>query len=564
MRAASLALFSALTMATADALAADLAAGSRIDSVIVFPSGAEVTRIAKLRLEAGEHTLLFTDLPAQAVPGSIRVEGKATGRLEIGAVDTRRMLVPRADPVQLASERRAIEQEIEKLRDERALVEAEAKAASTQLLLVQKLAELPGVPSVPPGGGATQLPDWPALYAMIGQRSGDAQKAILAARVRMRDIDRRVEDLEKKLAALAPAQDERTEVKVAVAAGAALEAELTIRYQVTNASWLPYYDARLATGARNVAPKLSLVRRASIQQRTGEDWKDVALQLSTTRPGAGTAAPELFPLTVDYEPETPPTAPPRPMAAPQSRSFGAARQAAEAVDTTAPMAAAPPPMVAAEERKAAVETAPFQAIFSVPGKLTVMGTGEQKRVQIDEADIEPVLVVRTVPRVDPKAYLYAKVTMPRTTAFLPGQISLFRDGTFVGNGRLPLLAPGEEHELGFGADDNVRVRHAIVEEKRSEQGIISQSKADARSFRITARNLHQRAIGIVIMDQMPVSQHQDIKVELTGRQPPTRRDIDDKRGVMAWELKLEPDQEGVVEFGWRVQWPAAKRVQYGR
>lgn len=565
MRVAGFTFVATLVFATADALAADVLPSSRIDSVIVFPSGAEVTRLAKLKITAGEHTLLFTDLPAQAVPGSIRVEGKATGRLEIGAVDTRRMLVPRSDPLRLASERRAIEQEIEKLKDERGLVEADAAAASTQLQLVQKLAELPGFPVPPSPQGHPPQPDWSALYTMIGQRSAEAHKAVLSARVRMRDIDRRIEDHEKKLAALAPAQDERTEVKVAVAAGEPLDAELTIRYQVGNASWLPYYDARLATGARNAPPRLSFVRRAAIQQRTGEDWTDVALQLSTARPGAGTAAPDLFPLTVDFEPDMPM---PRPMAAPppQSRSLGGSREATDSAmpGVMAESAPAQPAMVAAEERKVAIEAAPFQAVYTVPGKLTVMGTGEQKRVQIDEAAVEPTLIVRTVPRVDPKGYLYAKVAMPKTSAFLPGQVSLFRDGTFVGNGRLPLLAPGEEHELGFGADDNVRVRHAIVEEKRSEQGLISQTKADVRSFRITARNLHQRPISVVIMDRMPVSQHQDIKVELTGRQPPTRRDIDDKRGVIAWELRLEPDQEGVVEFGWRVQWPGAKRLQYGR
>ena len=554
-------LVTALTLATAETMAADIPSQSKIDSVVVFPAGAEIVRSSRLRIAAGEHALLFADLPAQAVPGSIRVEGKASGRLEIGAVDTRRMLVPRADPVQLASERRAIEAEIEKARDERAGIEAEVKAAESQLALIQKLTELPQHPA--PGGpqGAAGQPDWGQIFTLIGQRSVEAQRAQLAAQVRLRDIDRRIEDLNKRLAALAPAQDERTEVKVAVAAAEAVDAELTIRYQVANASWLAYYDARLATGARNVAPRLTLVRRASIQQRTGEDWKDVALSLSTTRPGSGSAAPELVAMTVDYEPEAPPAPPPRP------RSMSRQMEMSGDVDRLgAPAAAAPaaPAMVAVEERKAQIENAPFQAVYSVPGKLTVMGTGEQKRVQIDEAGIEPVLVVRTVPRIDPKAYLYAKVTMPRTTAFLPGQVSLFRDGTFVGSGRLPLLAPGEEHELGFGADDSVRVRHAVVEEKRSEQGIISSSKADTRSFRISARNLHQRAIGVVVIDQMPVSQHADIKVELTGKLAPTRRDLDDRRGVMAWELKLEPDQEGVVEFGWRVQWPAAKRIQYGR
>jgi hypothetical protein len=60
-----------------------------------------------------------------------------------------------------------------------------------------------------------------------------------------------------------------------------------------------------------------------------------------------------------------------------------------------------------------------------------------------------------------------------------------------------------------------------------------------------------------------VSQNADIKVELLGKTAPTKRDLDDKRGVLAWELKLEPDEEKIIEFGYRVTWPAAKRVVYG-
>jgi uncharacterized protein (TIGR02231 family) len=110
----------------------------------------------------------------------------------------------------------------------------------------------------------------------------------------------------------------------------------------------------------------------------------------------------------------------------------------------------------------------------------------------------------------------------------------------------------------------VRVRHAIAEEKRAESGIITSSKTDTRNYRITLKNLHERAIPITVIDQIPVSQNADIKVELLGKLAPTKRDIDDKRGVLAWEMELKPDEEKVVEFGYRVTWPGAKKVIYGQ
>jgi uncharacterized protein (TIGR02231 family) len=448
-------------------------------------------------------------------------------------------------------------------------LQAAIQAAEAQKALIGNLAQLPTHPA-PANGPAPVQPDWTQIFGIIGQRLAEAQKAVIETQIKMREVDRQIKDLDGKLASLAPAQDERTEVKIFVNAGAALEVEIAIRYQVGAASWLPFYDARLATGTKAETPKLQLLRRASIQQRSGESWDDVVLALSTTRPGAGTAAPELQPVTVDYEPD--PQRPLPPVASgPMPRSI--AQESAEldrvagAEDarraTRAKSAPAPAP-VQAEEVRAAVETQAFQAIYTIAGRVTVPATGEAKRVQIDEAQLEPALTVRTVPKREQKAFLYAKVAMARGTPVLPGQVSLFRDGTFVGNGRLPLLAPGEEHELGFGVDDSVRVRHTIAEEKRAETGIITSSKTDTRSYRIAVKNLHARAIPVTVIDQIPVSQNGDIKIELLGKTAPTKRDLDDKRGVLAWEMSLQPDEEKVVEFGYRATWPGAKRIIYGQ
>jgi uncharacterized protein (TIGR02231 family) len=552
---------SLLLASTASIMAAEISATSRIDAVTVYPVGAEVTRIGRVTMERGEHAILFTDLPAQAVSSSIRVEGRATGTLEIGSVDTRRISVPRTDAAIAATERKQIEDAIERLKDEKAVLQAGVEAAQAQKRLITNLAQLPTQPPAP--NRAASQPDWSQLFALIGQRSAEAQKTILEAQIRMRETDRQIADLTGKLTTLAPAQEERTEIKVFVNAGVPLDAELTIRYQVPAASWTPFYDARLSTGTRDEPAKLQLVRRASIQRRTGESWDDVQLALSTARPGANSAAPVLRPITVDYMPDARPlpraepsgglgyaTTPPNELNLneDQRRSVDKSKQAAE---------------VSAGDVRARIEMQVFQAVYAIAGRVAVPSTGEMKRVQIDDLALDPTLTVRTVPKADQKAYLYAKLTTARGTPLLTGAVALFRDGTFVGNGRLPLLAPGEEHELGFGVDDMVRVRHAIIEDKRGETGLISTSKTDVRNYRITVKNLHQRPIQLSVLDQIPVAQNDAIKIELQGRTAPTRRDVEDKRGVLAWDMTLTPDEEKAVEFGYRVSWPGTKRVIYG-
>ena len=544
--------------------AADVAAPSRIDSVTVFLQGAEVTRVAKVQLEKGEHTVVFNDIPASAVAGSIRVEGTATGKLDIGSVDTARKFLARADSQAADGERKRLEDERDALHDAKTVVEAQAHAAETQKQLITNLALLPTRPA-PTGGIGAPVEDWPRVLAMIAQGTTDASKLALDAQLKIRDLDR------NKLSLLAPPKMDSTEVRVYVAAASPLEADFVVRYQVPSANWVPLYDARLQTGSKTAAAKLDLARRAAITQRSGENWDGVTLQLSTARPSEGSSAPDIGTQTVDFEPELKPMAAPAP--APVAKALRRPANIAEDMDSAvaesdALGAGAPMATVAAEpqtiaETQAALTTAPFEATFAVPGKVSVTGNGDPKRVVLVTDTLEPELSSRTVPKVDTNAYLYAKLKGAKGTPLLPGRVYLFRDGTFAGTSNLPLLQPGADHDLGFGVDDQLKVRYAVLEEKRGESGLISTSHTDSRNFRVTLKNLHERPIQVRVLDRVPVSQNQEIKVEYTGRTTPTKTDFEEKRGVLNFEAKLEPDEEKVLEYGYKISWPAAKSIIYG-
>lgn len=548
-----------------NALAAEVPATSAVDDVTVFLSGAEVTRIAKVHIDKGEHTIVIGDVPASAVPGSVRVEGKATGKLDIGSVDTAKKLLQRAESEAADKQRKVLEDTIQSLKDQKTTVEAQAQAAKTQKKLIANLAQLPTRPSSQPAPAATPLDDWPKVLALITQATGDASKLSLDAEQKIREINRQISDAQKQLGALAPARTEQTEVRVHVVAQTPLEADLSIRYQVPDAHWAPLYDARLQTGSKTEPPKLSLDRRAAVTQRSGENWDGVALKLSTSRPTDSSSAPEIDTQIVDFEREPEPVAAAAPPAAEPAQRLMAKHSVniAEGADNDASAGEAPEGAVIAET-VAQLQNAPFEATFEVPGRSSIAGTGEAKRVLLASEAIEPALSCRVVPKLDTSAYLYAKIKLAKGTPLLPGTVYLFRDGTFVGTGDLPLLGPGENHDLGFGIDDQVKVKHAVLEEKRGESGLISTSHVDSRNFRVNVKNMHERAIDVTILDRVPVAQNDDIKVELTGRVSPTTQNVDDKRGVIAFQARLEPDEEKILEYGYRVSWPAAKSIVYGR
>jgi uncharacterized protein (TIGR02231 family) len=388
-----------------------------------------------------------------------------------------------------------------------------------------------------------------------------ADGAAREARLRQREIDRELARLEAERNANPP---RKMEVRIDVGAEAATSATLRVSYAVRGARWSPLYDARLDSGARDRKPSLELVRRAEIVQNTGEDWQDVQLAVSTVRTAKGGNAPDLRPLIVRYPAPRPPE-PPMPAAPPSAalRSLPLPQEkAADALSTRGPeMKLAR--SVAAEEREAVVETGGFQAMFRLPGRVSVAADEGAKSFRISAATIAPDLLVRAAPALDATGFLEAGFKHGEEAPLLPGRVAIYRDGIFVGRGQMPLTAEEQPVRLGFGADDKIKIERTIVSQSEGSAGLIATSKTDQRDYKITVRNGHDAAIHVAIEDQLPVSEIEDVKVELLpGSTAPTERDVRNRRGVVAWNFDLGAGEARDIKFGWRVRWPSDKLVIY--
>jgi uncharacterized protein (TIGR02231 family) len=115
--------------------------------------------------------------------------------------------------------------------------------------------------------------------------------------------------------------------------------------------------------------------------------------------------------------------------------------------------------------------------------------------------------------------------------------------------------------LGFGADDKVKIERSVVKRNEGSAGLIVTSKTDERSFKISVRNGHDFPIRVAVQDQLPVSENEDIQVEmLPSTTPPTTTNVRDKRGVLEWAFEAKPSEVKDISFAWRVRWPKDKGV----
>jgi uncharacterized protein (TIGR02231 family) len=538
---ASLVVFTAL--AAMQAKAADVEATSAVDAVTVYPDGASVTRAITVDLPSGDNTLVLKDFPLTLDTSSLRVEGEAGTKLTIGAIDTR---PPRAAPPVNLPE---LDKRIEALKDERANLQGAIAAATARRKFAERFAETSPA-GIGEKGEARPIADWRAAFAAVAEEVAAADSAIRDAERKQRDIDREVARLESDRAIKPPS---KLEVRIDLAAAAATQATLRVTYAVRAARWTPLYDARFDTGAKDRKPSLELVRRAEITQTTGEDWSNVVLSVSTVRSARGGKAPELNSLIVQY--------PPSPRQAPASAPVDNVMPPAQSRAMSKALEQ-PAEREKADEQQAAAEVGGFQVVFRIPGRVSVGASEGAKSLRVAMATIAPDLAVRSVPVVDSTAFLEASFAQSEDAPLLPGRIAIYRDGVFVGRGQMTGASKNETVRLGFGADDKVKIERAVVKRNEGSAGLIlTMSKTDERSFKTVIRNGHDFPIRIAIEDQLPVSENEDIQVEmLPSTTPPTATNMRDKRGVLEWAFEAKPGEARDIAFAWRIRWPKDKGV----
>jgi uncharacterized protein (TIGR02231 family) len=216
----------------------------------------------------------------------------------------------------------------------------------------------------------------------------------------------------------------------------------------------------------------------------------------------------------------------------------------------------------ADEQQATADVSGFQVVFKIPGRVSLGASEGAKSLRVSSATIAPDLAVRAVPVKDPTAFLEASFKQAEDAPLLPGRVSIYRDGVFVGRGQMAAASKDETVRLGFGADDKIKIERTVLKRNEGSAGlIVTTSKTDERAFKTAVRNGHDFPIKIAIEDQLPVSENEEIQVEmLSSTTPPTASNLRDRRGVLEWTFEAKAGEVRDINFAWRIRWPKDKGV----
>ncbi|MFF3394363.1 DUF4139 domain-containing protein [Streptomyces sp. NPDC002669] len=264
--------------------------GSTLDSVVVYAQGALCRRLARGGVPS-DGRVRVTGLPRSLDPGSLRARVlgapgvRVTGaRVEVGA-----------EPV-AADAPDGLRHEVERLSD------ACAAARGRRDRQLGLIAEVGALRPVPPARKredphrSTPVDAWLELADFVDERLTGLHRRLVELEEELRDVEHELDVAADRLARAstdAPSAHVETTVCAALtldgAGDAGTELELELEYGVPGAVWVPAYRLTHRQGEGDGR----LVLRASVAQRTGEDWTGVRVALATADLRRRTDLPEL-------------------------------------------------------------------------------------------------------------------------------------------------------------------------------------------------------------------------------------------------------------------------------
>ncbi len=557
LRALPLALILALPSL---AHAGTIEANSHVTEATIFTDRALVTRTTKAHVPAGAQTIQISDLPAGINESTLRIQGKASAAVKLGTVEVKHVFLREAAN---AAEREKTAQ-IEAKNAEKALLQAEITALQAKQTFIARLVEAGAIKQDPNNQSKLDFsPEkWQQASTFIQTGMAETGKELASKNIAMAKIDADIARLQLDLAQIRTQQNkERRDARVNIEASSETDLDLTLTYQTSGAYWRPVYDARLDTSAN----QLDLEQYGSVTQTTGEDWSNVSLTLSTAQPASGSEMPSLREWWVRlFQPYA------RSKSAGTGSSFSVssapqalvANEMKDSVGMAAPVPEAAP--VQAEQLEAAAATTEYSAEFKVPGRVDLKSTRDRTKLYLAAVKMKADLFAQTTPRLGAQAYLFAKAKNNEAFPLIPGEVAKYRDGSFIGNARLPMVRPDEETNFSFGIDDRIKVDYRQLKEKQENRTLIVVGDMTIERLNQTKiQNLHTTPITITVLEQYPVSSDSDVKVTLlTDQTTPGFTDPEEKRqGVIAWTAPYNPKEEKTFTLSFRVKYPKDRQLQ---
>lgn len=290
------------------------------------------------------------------------------------------------------------------------------------------------------------------------------------------------------------------------------ETTIEVEYLVPNACWRPHHRATLEDDA------LRFECDGAVWQNTGEDWEDVQLRFSTQRPSLGAEPPTLTTDRLQVQRKSEVLEVSARERTIETTGLGRASQVA-------------PELPGIDDGGEALE-------LRAPHRASIPSDGRAHRVGLFELESPAEAWLWCAPELTASVLLKTAQRNASRHAILAGPVDLVKNGGLVGRTKVLYIAPDERFELGWGPDPMLRV-HRELEERKPEKSLLRNWIGVDKTVDVKLSNLGPETKHIELVERVPVSEIEKVKIEVDAEETHEGR-LPDDDGFVRWLVELAP------------------------
>ena len=332
------------------------------------------------------------------------------------------------------------------------------------------------------------------------------------------------------------------QIVLTVEAPQATSAFIEINYLTYSAGWFATYDIK----ATDIGQPVRLTYKANVWQNSGIEWDNIQLTCSTGNPLIGNDPPQLTTWYLNYYEYVYQTySNAGAAAAIQTDEVAMDRSYLEDLDKATTSAG-----ITTQQANIT------QMEFSIKTKYSIPSNGRSRSISIKEEMLKADYNYLVIPKLDPSAFLLARITGWEEQGYLPGNANIYFGNTLIGKSLINTLTMSDTLSISLGRDNGIQVSRKVLKDKSSDKFIGANRRVE-RVHEIEVRNNKALGVEIIIMDQIPVSQQGEIKVEVGDL---SKGELNEYTGIITWRDKIRSKGSSKFQFSFIVTYPKDKVV----
>ena len=544
-------VFSVLCMAAMCAMA-QTTVESHIDRVTIYPKSALVEKSAVVNLKKGENKVVIRGNAHHVSANSLQFASSPDWLISSSNMKTSNVPAAIQASRLLSSTAYAQYQTLVKQRDD-----LDMKIANNDQLmqaLQSQLAALSRLKAIAKTQDIDTLERIKAQFDYQRKESQNINSAIFKARKENEEYSYLRNQLNDQINWLLETNtggsqlpSEVVDVVVSITANRNVQnAMVKYSYMVENMSLCSYsYDVKLDEDRHRAIFCL----KGRVGQNTGEHWRDCELVFSTTDASKNAFDRNLAPYYLDFYSEV-----------------GLFRFEDGSASNTMVKKMVRKEAAVAERNieEDAVMIAPstysdltLSRDFVLNTKQTIASGAESKMIMLAADTTIAEFAHYATPKNEEKVHYTALLPNWEDLGLLDAKCNVYLNDKYVSQSVIATNGMGDTMRFAVGEDRNVKVGRKVQKSTPERGGLLSKDIEELVTVTLTVKNTKAQELVLSMKDQIPISKNVDIKVMnvQTGG-----GELDEKSGIVRWQMKLAPREERKVTFSYIVRYPKGNRV----